>query len=122
MHDRNIEAGNRRQHRHLHVHGDDRSLDQRSPTEGTFRYEDLEPGLYHLGFVHDAWRGGPLTGEPIRVRPGEVTNLAEVHPERVRRLSGMIATWRATVSGDALATADESGETLEALRALGYVQ
>jgi len=57
----------------------------------------------------------------LAVDPGETRNLVARRPELAQRLSDTIATWRASTSA-APSAADDSDETLEALRALGYVE
>ena len=56
-----------------------------------------------------------------------LSNVAEEHPEKVKELSELLESWRLWVAKHALPTDEAltegmSGEELERLRSLGYVQ
>jgi hypothetical protein len=62
-----------------------------------------------------------------RTDPLNFVDVAETHPEKVEELSRLLESWRLWVANQRLPTDGEltdgmSGEELERLRSLGYVQ
>jgi arylsulfatase A-like enzyme len=95
---------------------------------GSRRVGDFDVRGEKYGVRHGRWKYIEAHEEDTRelfdleADPEEIRNLAAADPDRARRLSSLIAAWRARYGVEGTAVEDDSAETIDALRALGYVR